>query len=106
MKYFNKGGYSEETRKLVVPDEATIYIISTKLTPVMKWVNNKPSDEVRGYKVYLTSPSVQNGEPFAVKLSKKVSLPTYLSKVTLVDFEACMVGNNIFFKASDIKEGK
>ncbi|ARD06166.1 hypothetical protein B1745_00130 [Lactobacillus amylolyticus] len=106
MKYFNRNGYSEETRKLVVPNDTPIYIISTELIPVMKWVNNKPSNEITGYKIYVTSPSVQNGESFAIKFDKEVNLPPYLSEVALTNFEACMIGNNVYFKASDIKEKK
>ena len=106
MKYFRQNCYSEETRRMIVPDETTIYLISTELTPVKKWDNHKPTDQIASYRAYFTSPEIQNGVPFSVKFSNEIKLPSYLSKVTLTDFVACLIGDNVYFKASDVKEKK
>lgn len=101
MKIHRKPGYSEETRRLFLSDNAEIRTISQALTPVFAWEDNKPTDKVKSYRGWFTSPDVE--EPFTISFESKINLPAYLSKVKIKDFEGCEVGKEVYFRGSGLE---
>jgi len=101
MKIHRRPGYSEETRRAFLSDNAEIRIISKSLTPVYVWEDEKPTDTVKNYRVWFTSPEVE--EPFTISFKNKFDLPPYLSKVKVSNFEGCEVGKNVYFKGSGLE---
>lgn len=98
-----QNGYSADLAKLYVPDDTEVLLLSTKPEPRYKWENGKPTDEVTGYKILCAIP----GDYFYVKFAQKPkNLPSFGTKVTFDDLQACEVGQNVYFKANAIrKEG-
>ena len=101
MKIHRKSGYSEETRRAFLSDDAEIKIISQTLTPVYVWEEGKPTDQVKAYRGWFTSPEVD--EPFTVSFKSSFTLPSYLSKVKIKDFEGCEVKNEVYFRGSGLE---
>lgn len=98
-----KGGYSAETAATYVDNSKSVYSLSTELEPQYKWENNKPIEEITGYKAWF---SQEEQEPFEVKFASKVKLPNYLAKVELEGLEACEVRNKVYFRATGLEEVK
>lgn len=99
--HHGNGGYSEIIAKSYIEEAKPIYCISSELITRYEWVNNRPTSKIVGYCAWFTQ---KNLEPFKVKFSNKIKLPDYLAKVEFQDLEACEVRNNVYFRASDIKE--
>lgn len=97
------GGYSIEAANNYIDSNQPIYSLSTDLEVQHKWRDNRPTDEITGYRAWFS----QNGlEPFQVKFDNQIKLPTYLSKVIFENLEACEIRNNVYFKADSLKEVK
>ena len=97
------GGYSADTANNYIDSKQPIYSLSTELEVQHKWQDNRPTDEVAGYKAWF---SQEDLEPFAVKFTSQIKLPAYLSKVSFDNLEACEVRNNVYFRAAALKEVK
>lgn len=97
------GGYSAETANNYIDGNQPIYSLSTELEVQHKWQDNRPTDEIVGYKAWFSQEGL---EPFEVKFENKVKLPSYLSKVSFDGLEGCEVRNNVYFRAANLKEVK
>ncbi|MCO6548099.1 MAG: hypothetical protein J6583_10030 [Gilliamella sp.] len=97
------GGYSTDTANNYIDSKQPIYSLSTELELQHKWQDNRPTDEVIGYRAWFSQEGL---EPFAVKFTSQIKLPSYLSKVRLDSLEACEVRNKVYFKADSLKEVK
>lgn len=100
MKAKRTAGYSAEVANLYVPEGTEVVLLSTKPEPRVKWKDHKPTNEITGYRILCGMPD----NYFYVKLDKKVKLPPFKSDIKLVGLEACEIENNVWFRASDIKE--
>lgn len=97
------GGYSIETANNYIDNNQPIYSLSTEPEVQHKWQDNRPTDEITGYKAWFSQEGL---EPFAVKFTSQIKLPAYLSKVEFDQLEACEVRNNVYFRAVALKEVK
>ena len=97
------GGYSTDTANNYIDSKQPIYSLSTELELQHKWQDTRPTDEVIGYRAWFSQEGL---EPFAVKFTSQIKLPSYLSKVRLDSLEACEVRNKVYFKADSLKEVK
>lgn len=102
MKAKQSSGYSADLAKLYLPEGTEVVLLSTKLAKQVKWDGGKPTDQVTGYKILCGMPD----DFFTVKLSKKVSLPTFCSRIKFKGLEACEVEKNVYFRAENIEEAK
>lgn len=100
MKIKRNSGYSADVAKVYVPNDVGIFSLSTELTKQVKWSEGKPTDEVTGYQAWFVA---EGTEPFKVKFTTKVQLPKMLTQISLTNLEACEVGSNVYFKATDIE---
>lgn len=100
MKIKRNSGYSSDLAKVYVPNDVGIFSLSTELTQQVKWIDGKPTDEVTGYQAWFVG---EGTEPFKVKFPKKIDLPEMLSQISLTNLEACEVGANVYFKATNIE---
>lgn len=98
-----KGGYSADIAAAYIDQSQPVHSLSVELEPQHKWQNNEPTEEITGYRAWFSQKGL---EPFAVKFENKVKLPSYLSKVSFDNLEACEVRNNVYFRAQAIKEIK
>lgn len=98
-----QNGYSEMIAKNYVNDAKPVYCLSAELIPQYEWVDSRPTTNIVGYSAWFTQEDL---EPFKIKFGAKVKLPEYLTKVELQGLEACEVRNNVYFRASGIKEDK
>lgn len=101
MKARKTNGYSSEIARLYIKSSQPVYSLSTELEQQRKWRNNQPTDEIVGYRAWFTQEGLP---PFQVKFSQQIKLPGYLKKIEFQDLEACEVRNNVYFRASDLKE--
>lgn len=97
------GGYSADTARNYIDNNQPIYCLSTELDEQHKWQDNRPTDEVIGYKGWFSQKGL---EPFQVKFEDQIKLPDYLSKVSFDSLKACEVHNKVYFKADSLKEVK
>lgn len=100
---FRKAGYSEDVVWSNLDKNKPIYSLSTNLAPTYKWVDNKPTDEVIGYKAGF---SQEGAEYFQVKFQKEIKLPKYMSIVTFDGLEAFETRYDVYFRADSVKETK
>ncbi|NRN72620.1 hypothetical protein IMAU80627_01163 [Lactobacillus helveticus] len=103
MKIKRNSGYSKGVTEMYIPHNAPTYSLSTKLTKQVKWVDGKPTDKVTGYQAWFIA---EGTEPFKVKFTNNIKLPAMLTMVEFQNLEACEVGNNVYFRAEEIKEVK
>lgn len=97
------GGYSADTANNYVDTNKPIYSLSTELELQRRWQDNRPTDEIVGYKAWF---SQEGQEPFEVKFEDQIKLPDYLAKVNFNNLEACEVRSKVYFKADSLKEVK
>lgn len=97
------GGYSTDTANNYIDNNQPIYSLSTELEVQHRWEDNRPTDEIVGYKAWFSQKGL---EPFEVKFEDQIKLPDYLSKVSFDKLEACEVRNNVYFMAASLKEVK
>lgn len=97
------GGYSIETANNYIDSTQPIYSLSIDLEVQHRWQDNRPTDEVAGYKAWF---SQEGQEPFEVKFDNQIKLPDYLAKVNFDNLEACEVRSKVYFKADSLKEVK
>ena len=100
MKIKRTSGYSEALAKMYIPSDVSTYSLSINLDTQVKWVNGRPTDEVTGYQCWFIA---EGTEPFKVKFTNKVSLPSMFTKIKFQNLEACEVGNNVYFKANGLE---
>lgn len=101
MKAIRRSGYSYVVANAYIKNSQPVYSLSTELERQRKWRNNQPTDEIVGYRAWFTQEGLP---PFQVKFSQQIKLPAYLKKVEFQDLEACEVRNDVYFRASNIKE--
>lgn len=100
MKIKSNAGYSVEVANKYVDPKRTFVSLSIQLEAQQKWEDGRPTGEIQGYRAWF----VQEGtEPFWVKFPTKVKLPDFVGECRLQKLEACEVGRNVYFKASDIE---
>ncbi len=100
---FKKNGYSSDTALKYINLKKPIYSLSTDLFPQQHFEDNKPTGEIIAYKAWFSQEGLP---PFTVKFETEISLPKYMSMIQFDDLEACEIRNNVYFKASNIKEVK
>lgn len=99
----NNGGYLPQIANNYIDKEKEIQSLSIELEPQIKFENGKPTGEVIAYKGWFSQAGLP---PFQVKFDSKVNLPSYSSIVEFEQLEACEVGFNVYFRATDLKEVK
>lgn len=99
----SQGGYSEMIARNYISDAKPVYCLSTELIPQYEWVDSRPTTNIVGYSAWFSQEGL---EPFKIKFGAKVKLPEYLAKAEFQGLEACEVRNNVYFRASGIKEAK
>lgn len=94
-------GYSVQLAEKYILATSPVYSVSTQLTKQYKWIDNKPTDKVVGYKAFF----IQEGldEPLVIKFEKEINLPPFLSVVEFDNLQACEVRNKVYFKADGLK---
>lgn len=100
---FRKIGYSSNKALEYINNNKPIYSLSTDLFPQQRFEDNQPTGEIIAYKAWFSQEGLP---PFTVKFETEISLPKYLSMIQFDDLEACEIRNNVYFKASNIKEVK
>lgn len=100
MRARNKTGYTKATALANVPEDTDVINLSTELTPVYKWNDGKPTNEVIGYRILCGMPD----NYFSVKFTKKVKVPAYKASIKFTNLEACEVNGNVWFRADDVEE--
>lgn len=103
-KHNRKNGYSVNTAVQYLDNKQPIYSLSSKLEPLQRFENNHPTGEVVAYKAYFIQEGME--QPFFVKFESKINLPNFLTPVIFEQLEACEVGFNVYFRATDLKEVK
>lgn len=103
MKVKTYTSYSTQIATEYIDIQKPSTLISSTLQPQYRYVDNKFTDEIVGYKAWFSQEGV---EPFQVKFSEEIELPEYLSKVQFENLMACIVQKNVYFKADDLKEIK
>lgn len=98
-----KGGYSANTANEYIDNKQAIYCLSTELETQIKFEDGQPTGEIIAYKAWFTQKGLP---PFQVKFPSEVALPAYMEMVEFNNLEACEVGYNVYFRATDIKEIK
>ena len=98
-----KGGYSANTATEYIDIKQAIHCLSTELEPQIKFNDGLPTGEVIAYKAWFSQKGLP---PFQVKFESEVTLPAYMAMVEFDNLEACEVGYNVYFRATDIKEVK
>jgi len=96
-----KSGYSTEIAKQYVTEGKPIYFVSSFEEIQHKYVDGERTNEIAAYKYYF----VQEGlNPFAIKFENEIiDMPSFLSKVSVIDLEAVEVRSNVYFKAKSIE---
>jgi hypothetical protein len=98
-----KGGYSANTATEYIDIKQAIHCLSTELEPQMRFEDGQPTGEIIAHKAWFS----QKGLPlFQVKFESEVTLPAYMTMVEFENLEACEVGYNVYFRATNIKEVK
>ncbi|WP_408033671.1 hypothetical protein [Streptococcus uberis] len=104
MKTRNRqSGYSINIANQYIDNKSPIQSLSTELEAQLKFEDNQPTGEVIAYKGWFSQAGLP---PFQVKFNSKVNLPSYSSLVEFEHLEACEVGFNVYFRATDLKEVK
>lgn len=96
-------GYSNDTANNYIDSNKTIYSLSTELEVQRKWQDNRPTDQIIGYRAWF---SQEGQEPFEVKFENQIKLPVYLAKISFDNLQACEIRNKVYFKADSLKEVK
>jgi hypothetical protein len=98
-----KGGYSANIAIEYIDIKQAIHCLSTEVEPQIKFDDGLPTGEVIAYKAWFSQKGLP---PFQVKFESEVTLPAYMAMVEFNNLEACEVGYNVYFRATDIKEVK
>ncbi|HEM4146774.1 TPA: hypothetical protein U2B24_001843 [Streptococcus suis] len=98
-----KGGYSTNTATEYIDVKQAIHCLSVELEPQIKFEDNQPTGEIIAYKGWFSQKGLP---PFMVKFESEVTLPAYMTMVEFENLEACEVGYNVYFRATNIKEVK
>lgn len=100
MKTLSSGSYNEYNASQFVNLNEVCISLSTEFRKTFKYVDGKRTDEISGYKAWF----VQEGtDPFEVKFASEPKLPKFGSEVKLLNLEACIFNNNVYFRASGLK---
>lgn len=100
MRTKKNSGYSEEVANIYITKDTEVILLSTEPEERVKWVDNKPTNEVTGYRILCGMPD----DYFYVKLDKKIKLPPFKSDVKFQKLEACEVQGNVYFRAEGVEE--
>ncbi|GAB2021111.1 hypothetical protein RyT2_01840 [Pseudolactococcus yaeyamensis] len=98
-----KGGYSSNTANEYIDIKHPIHCLSTELEPQIKFEDGQPTGEIIAQKAWFSQKGLP---PFQVKFESEIALPDYMAMVDFDNLEACEVGYNVYFRASNIKEVK
>ena len=95
--------YSEETAHRNIKKDLPLKCAASFIEVQHEYVENKRTDKITGYKVWF----IQEGlNPFSVKFEKEPNLPSFLALVELENLQGIEIRNNVYFKATHIKEVK
>lgn len=103
---FNSGGYSAEKYRDLIGDNPVHVLIGSGAIKQPKFVDGKPTDKIDATKIGIY---IEGVGADTVKLPADFELSTTIkdmSEVTLENPEACEVKNNVYFRASGIKQSK
>lgn len=103
---FNTGGYSAEKYRDLIGDNPVHVLIGSGAIKQPKFVDGKPTDKIDATKLGIY---IEGVGADTVKLPADFDLPTTIKdmdEVTLDNPEACEVKNNVYFRASGIKQAK
>ncbi|MCT2013747.1 hypothetical protein M3D50_04435 [Staphylococcus capitis] len=98
--YYKKSGYSSRVANQYIESNNPIYSLSSELDIQYRFENNKPTNEINGFKAWFSQEGLP---PFIVKFSTEVNLPPYMSRITFDNLQACEVNYNVYFKADNLK---
>ena len=98
-----KGGYSANTAKEYIDNKQAVHSLSTELEPQIMFEDGQPTGDIIAYKAWFSQKGLP---PFQVKFEAEVKLPDYMTMVEFENLEACEVGYNVYFRASNLKEVK
>ncbi|MFZ7176285.1 hypothetical protein [Streptococcus hyovaginalis] len=98
-----KNGYSTNTALEYIDIKQPIYCLSTELDAQIRFEDGQSTGEIIAYRAWFAQKGLP---PFQVKFESEVSLPAFLALVEFETLEACEVGYNVYFRATDIKEVK
>lgn len=104
FKIQNQNGYNEQIANDALKGQ-TLYIVGLNLDTQFEYVDDKRTNSITGYQVWIATDS---HNPFKVKFSPedKPDL-TYFSigdKITFEGLEAIQIRSNIYFRATGIQK--
>lgn len=94
----NKSGYSSQLFQEIFGNEKTAIVLSPEPIIRMKYVDNKPTDEIDSYRYWFV---IKGEQPFEVKFSAQQTIEQF-DEIELHGAEACNVRGNIYFRANSI----
>lgn len=100
---FQMGGYSDGKWNELVGDRKVHLLIGSGPVATPKFVDKRPTEEIESIKVEIYIDGLGSDR---LKLPANFQLDSSLKdmqQVELVHPQACEVGNNVYFKADDIK---
>lgn len=106
MSAFNTGGYSATKYSDLIGDNKVHVLIGSGAIKQPKFVDGKPTDQIDATKIGIY---IEGIGADTVKLPADFELSTTIKdmdEVILDNPEACEVNNNVYFRASGIKQSK
>lgn len=103
---FQTGGYSEAKYQELVGERQAYLLMGSGPVATPKFVDKRPTEEIDSIKVeiYLEGLGADRIKlPANFKLNSSIK---DMQPVELINPQACEVGNNVYFKADDIKAVK
>lgn len=98
FKFKNKSGYSSQLFQEIFGNEKTAIVLSPEPIIRMKYVDNKPTDEIDSYRYWFV---IKGEQPFEVKFLAQQTIEQF-DEIELHGAEACNVRGNIYFRANSI----
>ena len=106
FKFKNKSGYSSQLFQEIFGNEKTAIVLSPEPIIRMKYVDNKPTNEIDSYRYWFV---IKGQQPFEVKFPAQQAIEQF-DEIEFQGIEACNVRGNIYFRANSAtvlkKEGK
>lgn len=95
--------YSEETAQKYIKSDLPMRCVSSFIETQYEYVENKRTEKIIGYKLWFAQEGLN---PFSVKFTKEPTLPAYFSLIEFEELQGIEIRNNVYFKASTMKEIK
>ena len=93
-----KTGYSSQLFQEIFGNEKTAIVLSPEPIIRMKYVDNKPTDEIDSYRYWFV---IKGEQPFEVKFSAQQTIEQF-DEIEFQVAEACNVRGNIYFRANSV----